>query len=121
MIHEFSFYIKKGDFVILHSPITYTYFDYPNRGVAIIPVNSVLRVDRISIKTHSKHERYEIEFYFLVKKNKHIKTEYKIPNKVTIEIYELNGVKYSIVKEEDIDKKVNALLRQHKIENLING
>jgi hypothetical protein len=121
MIHEFSFHIKKGDYIVLHNPIKYNYYSYPNNGVATIPENAVLRVERISIKTHSVHERYEVEFYFLVKKNKHIKTENKIPNKITIEIYDLNGVKYSLVKEEDIDTKVNALLRKHKIENLING
>lgn len=120
MIHEFNFHIKKGDFCILHDTIKFTIYQYPNNNIIDIPINTVLRVDRISIKTHSSHERYEVEFYFLAKKNKHIVTEYKIPNKLTISIYELNGIKYSLVKEEDIDTHVNGLMRKHKIETLLN-
>jgi hypothetical protein len=119
MIHEFSFHIKKGDYIILHTTLPYTYYSYPKNLVTTIPTNSVLRIDKLNIKTDSSNPAHEIEFYFLVKKNKHIKSDSKIPNKIVVSIYELNGVKYSIVKEENIDTTVNSLLRKHKIECLL--
>ncbi len=119
MIHEFGFHIKKDDFIILQTPLTYSYYAYPKNGVAILPVNTVLRVDKLNIKTDSANPNDEIEFYYLVKKNKHIKTEEKIPNKIVLSIYNLNGVKYSLVKEEDIDTYVNGLMRKHKIDTLL--
>lgn len=120
MIHTFNFHIKKGDFCIIKSPIKHEEFAYPKNNIVVIPENSVLRVDRISIKTHSSsHERYEVEFYFLSKKNKHIVTDYKIPNKLVISIYDLNGIQYSLVKEDEIDAHVNGLMRKYKIGNLL--
>ena len=119
MIHEFSFHILKDDFIILQTPIKYIRNHYPNNINCIIPENSVLRVDKLNIKSDSTNPASEIEFYFLVKMNKHIKSEYKIPNKIVTSIYELNGVKYNIVKKEHIDKTVESLLRKSKINILL--
>ena len=120
MIYEFSFHIKIGDYCILHTPIEYPYYDYPNTYKVIIPENSVLRVDKLNIKTDSTNPNDEIEFYFLGKKNKHIITDYKVPGLISISIYKLNGIKYSLVKEENIEVTINSLLRKYKIEKIKN-
>ncbi len=128
-IHEFNFEFNDKDFIIIYTDLKFTtvseIFDYAKQkyhrteNSIIIPINSILRIENITMGGQYKRGAVDVVFTFLVKKNKHIKTEYKIPNRFIFNVYELNGFKYSILKEDEVDKKMKSLIRKDKINNLL--
>lgn len=129
-IFEFNFEFDIKDYIIIHSELKRTTvtieFDYVKQvnnrteTTCIIPANSILRIDNITMGGRYKRSAVDIVFTFLVKKNKHINLDYKIPNKIIFDVYELNGLKYSILKEDEVDKKMESLIRKNKINNILN-
>jgi hypothetical protein len=118
-VYDFSFNLREGDYILTYTSILIKEKIEGKYIDIVIPENTILRIDNVTMGGRFKRSAVDIIFSFLVKKNKHLNIDYKIPNKISIDVYSLNGLKYLVLNETNVDIKVKSLLRKSKIQKIL--
>lgn len=121
MAEKFNFNLDYRDYIILENDFTSTFYDYKEKKKVqlTLPKNLLIQVENVSMGGQYKTELF-IVFKYSKTNNKHISE--KLPSKFKVEVYDLNGMEYTVFSEKDyvnIDKKINSIMRKSKIENLL--
>lgn len=121
MSNILNFNMNIDDYIVCLSELKTV--DYrPNAKLVTIPINSVLKIENITLGGMYKRNALEIVFKFTKKNNFHLGKDKvrEIPSLFRFTIYALNGFEYDIIQKDGLERKLESLLRISKIENIEN-
>ena len=115
MIQTLNFSFVEDNFILIEKDFLceiLVFKPHLHRANITLYKNIILRIDFIN-----KDGYIMITLALLKKYNKHLDLDYI--GKFKTYVYNLNGLKYSFLSKEDVDKKVLSLSRITKIQNLL--